>query len=114
MKHRLRRVIAFLRLKTYSDNKGCPRRRRSNSGVQRLSLKTAAHEKRQTSDFGACLYVYMKFNAMSKRTVKVVISLTDACFAVIDSSSAGTEFGADFGLSHSVHIAVQYGNFQRR
>ena len=27
-------------------------------------------------------------------------------------ASADTELGADFGLSHSVHIAVQYGEFQ--
>ena len=49
----------------------------------------------------------MKLNCISNRAVKIVISLTDACLAVIDRTSADTEFGADFGLHHSVHVAVQ-------
>ena len=43
---------------------------------------------------------------LNKRAIKVVVSLPDACFAVIDCPSADTEFGADFGLSHAVHVAV--------
>ena len=41
-----------------------------------------------------------------------MISFSDACFAMIDSSSAYSEFRADFGLSHAVHIAVQNSRFQ--
>ena len=49
---------------------------------------------------------------ISKRSVKVVISLTDTCFAGIYLSSAYTELGTDFRLYHSVHIAVQDCKFQ--
>ena len=56
----------------------------------------------------------MKLNCISKRVVKAVISLTDACLAVIDRTSAYTEFGAYFGLPHTVHIAVQDSKFQSR
>ena len=31
---------------------------------------------------------------------------------MIDSASADAEFGADFGLSHAIHIAVQDSEFQ--
>ena len=40
------------------------------------------------------------------RAVKRITSLSDACFSMVDRVSADAEFGADFGLSHSVHIAV--------
>ena len=61
MKHRLRRVIALLRLETYSDDKvNRPRLGTSNKGIQRLSCKMPAHKNRQTSDYGACLYNCMK------------------------------------------------------
>ena len=49
---------------------------------------------------------YIKFNDILKRAVKVVISLTDTCLAVVYRASADAEFGADFGLSHAVHVAV--------
>lgn len=49
---------------------------------------------------------------ISKRAVKVVISLTNACLAVVDRTSSNAEFGAHFGLYHSVHIAIQDGKFQ--
>ncbi len=45
----------------------------------------------------------MKLNCISKCAVKVVISLTNACLAVVDGTSADAEFGAYFGLYHSVH-----------
>ena len=54
----------------------------------------------------------MKFDVISKRAVKVVISLTNACLAVVDRTSSNAEFGAHFGLYHSVHIAIQDGKFQ--
>ena len=54
----------------------------------------------------------MKLNCISKRAVKTVISLTNACLAVVDRTSADTEFGADFGLPHTVHITVQDSKFQ--
>ena len=61
---------------------------------------------------GVCLYVCMKFSGISKRTVQGIVSLSYACFAVVYRASADAEFGADFGLSHAVHIAVQNGEFQ--
>ena len=48
----------------------------------------------------------MKFNVISESAVKTVISFADTCLARIYLSSADTEFGADFGLYHSVHVAV--------
>ena len=54
----------------------------------------------------------MKLNCISNRAVKTVISLTDACFSAIDRASADTELCTDFGLYHSVHIAVQNSEFQ--
>ena len=51
----------------------------------------------------------MKLNCISNRAVKVVVSLTDACFSAVDPASADAELGADFGLYHAVHIAVQNG-----
>lgn len=53
----------------------------------------------------------MKLSCISNRAVKIVISLTDACLAVVDRTSADTKFGADFGLPHTVHIAVQDSKF---
>ena len=49
---------------------------------------------------------------LNKRAIKVVVSLPDACFAVIDCPSADAEFGADFCLLHTVHIAIEYGKLQ--
>lgn len=46
---------------------------------------------------------------ISVRAVKRIISLTDACFSAVDPASADAELGADFGLYHAVHIAVQNG-----
>ena len=56
----------------------------------------------------------MKLNCISNRTVKAVISLTDACLAGIYFPSSDTEFGAYFGLPHAVHITVQDSEFQSR
>ena len=56
----------------------------------------------------------MKLSCISDRAVKAVISLTDACLAVIDRASADAEFCADFSLSHTIHIAVQDSKFQSR
>ena len=49
---------------------------------------------------------------MSECAVKRIVSLSDACFTVVYCSAAYSEFCTDFGLSHTVHIAVQYGKFQ--
>ena len=57
-------------------------------------------------------YFCMKLSCIFIRAVKIIISLTNTCLSVIDSSSADTEFSTDFGLYHSVHIAVQNGEFQ--
>ena len=54
----------------------------------------------------------MKLSVISERAVKVVISLTDARFAVVYCSATDAEFGADFGLHHSVHVTIQNGKFQ--
>ena len=51
---------------------------------------------------------------ISVRAVKRIISLTDTCFSAVDPASADAEFGANFGLHHAVHIAVQNGKFQSR
>ena len=56
----------------------------------------------------------MKLSCISNRAVKIVISLTDTCLAVVDCTSADTEFGAYFGLPHAVHITVQDSKFQSR
>ena len=62
---------------------------------QRQSMRTAFE-----------LYVAID---VSKRTVKVAISLTDAYLPMVDRTSADPEFGADFRLYHTVHVAVQDG-----
>lgn len=54
----------------------------------------------------------MKFNVISESAVKTVISFADTCFAGIYFTSADAEFGADFGLHHTVHITVQDGKLQ--
>ena len=54
----------------------------------------------------------MKLNGISEFAVQRIVPLTDACLAGIYRASADTEFGADFGLPHAVHIAVQDGKFQ--
>ena len=54
----------------------------------------------------------MKLWSISVRAVKVVVSLTDTCFSAVDPASADTELGADFGLHHTVHVAVQDGKSQ--
>lgn len=38
-----------------------------------------------------------------------IVSLPDACLVVVDRTSADAEFGANFGLYHTIHIAVQNG-----
>ena len=43
-----------------------------------------------------------------------VVSLTDACLTVVYCSATYSKFGADFGLYHAVHIAVQNGELQSR
>ena len=48
-------------------------------------------------------------NASEKR----MISLPNTCLAVVYRASADAEFGADFGLSHTIHIAIKYGKLQR-
>ena len=112
MRRRLRRGIAFLRLQTRPDDNGIVRGAEGQILAFRGSLKMAAHKNRQTSDHGACLYVCMKFNVILKRAVKVVISLADTCLTRIYLASADAEFGADFRLYHSVHVAVQDCKFQ--
>ena len=54
----------------------------------------------------------MKLNGISEFAVQRIVPLTDACLAGIYRASADTEFGADFGLPHAVHIAVEYCKFQ--
>ena len=54
----------------------------------------------------------MKFNVILKRAVKTVISLADTCLTGIYLVSSDAEFGADFGLHHAVHVAVQNGKLQ--
>lgn len=54
----------------------------------------------------------MKLNGISEFAVQRIVPLADACFPVIDSTSADSEFRAHFGLPHSVHIAIQNGEFQ--
>ena len=54
----------------------------------------------------------MKLNGISEFAVQRIVPLADARFPVIDSTSADAEFGADFGLPHAVHIAIQDGEFQ--
>ena len=56
--------------------------------------------------YGGCLYGCIKFNEISKRAVKRIVSPTDTCFAMVYRSSADAEFGTDFGLPHAVHIAI--------
>ena len=55
----------------------------------------------------------MKLSGILKYAVKIIVSLTDACLMVVYRASADAEFGADFGLSHTIHIAVQDGKLQR-
>ena len=57
---------------------------------------------------------YEVLEHISVRAVKVIVSLTDACFSAVDPASADTKFCADFGLHHTVHIAVQDSQFQSR
>ena len=48
----------------------------------------------------------MKFDVISKRAVKIVVSLSDTCLAVVYCTATNTELGADFGLYHPVHATV--------
>ena len=52
-------------------------------------------------------------SAFAMHQKKRMISLPNTCFAVVYRASADAEFGADFGLSHTIHIAVQDGKLQR-
>ena len=61
---------------------------------------------------GACLYVYIEFNVISKRAVQRIIPLPDACFSVVYRASADSQCRAYFCLPHPVHIAIQDGKFQ--
>ena len=54
----------------------------------------------------------MKLNGISELAVQRIVPLTYARFPVIDSTSAYSEFSAHFGLPHTVHIAVEYCEFQ--
>lgn len=54
----------------------------------------------------------MKLNGISEFAVQRIVPLADACFPVIDSTSADSEFRTYFGLLHAVHIAIQNGEFQ--
>ena len=57
---------------------------------------------------------YEKLWELLNEEDKIVISLTDACLAVIYCASSDAEFGTDFGLHHAIHIAIKYGKLQRR
>ena len=54
----------------------------------------------------------MKLSGISVCAVKLLIPLTYARLAVVYRSSADAELGADFGLPHTVHVAVQDGKSQ--
>ena len=54
----------------------------------------------------------VKFGLKGTETGKV--SFADAGFTEIYSTSAYSEFGADFGLHHAAHVTIQNGNLQCR
>lgn len=68
--------------------------------------------KKADINYGACLYVCIEFNAILEIAAQRIVPLTDACFPVVYRASADTEFRAYFCLSHTIHVAVQYGEFQ--
>ena len=68
--------------------------------------------KKADINYGVCLYGCIKFNEISKRAVKRIVSPTDTCFPMVYRSSADAEFGTHFCLPHAVHIAVQNSKFQ--
>lgn len=51
---------------------------------------------------------YEKLRELLNEEDKIVISLTDACLAVVYRASSDAEFGTDFGLHHAIHIAIKY------
>ena len=54
----------------------------------------------------------MKFIDISKRAKTYKVPLPNACFSMIDRPSADVKLGADFRLTHPVHVAGQNGKFQ--
>ena len=75
-------------------------------------FSSKCHEKRQVSRIKPAFQKDMKLNGISEFSVQRIVPLSDAHFPVIDSTSADTKFGADFGLLHAVHIAIQNSEFQ--
>ena len=68
--------------------------------------------KKADINYGACLYVCIEFSIISKRAVQRIVPLPNARFPVVYRSPADSEFGTHFCLPHSVHIAVEYCEFQ--
>lgn len=54
----------------------------------------------------------MKLNGMSNSAVQRIVPLSDARFPVVYRSATDTQFRTHFGLPHTVHIAIQDGEFQ--
>ena len=48
---------------------------------------------------------------ISVRSVNIAISPANARFSAVDFASADTEFSTNFGLYHTVHVAVQNSKF---
>ena len=91
-----------------------PKRHIANTKCGVVYLNSA-HRKRQPLRVKQLpLTRYEVFGHISVRAVQVIISPTDTCFSAVDPASADAEFGANFGLHHAVHIAVQNGKFQSR
>ena len=54
----------------------------------------------------------MKLNGISEFAVQRIVPLSDARFSVVYRSATDTQFRAYFCLPHTVHIAIQDGEFQ--
>ena len=64
--------------------------------------------------YGGRLYGCIEFNEISKRAVKRIVPLADTRFPMVYRASADSQFRADLCLPHTVHIAIQHGEFQSR